>query len=214
MKVYFDTEFTGLKKDTTLVSIGLISETHKAFYAEFTDYDKTYKDQWFKDNVEKNLLYGTDKWGKDLSPLITPESKYFIYGNKSQIKTRISEYFSSFESVELVSDVCHYDMVLLIDIFGTAFDLPKNVSSVCYDINQDIARFCKITNSTAFDINREELLEILMGMKLPIDIKHNSLYDAFVIMAIYKNIELSEKAFYSSYEELRNKWLANKQEEC
>ena len=39
MKVYFDTEFTGLKKDTTLVSIGLISETHKAFYAEFTDYD-------------------------------------------------------------------------------------------------------------------------------------------------------------------------------
>lgn len=26
MKIFFDTEFTGLHKDTTLISIGLISE--------------------------------------------------------------------------------------------------------------------------------------------------------------------------------------------
>jgi len=40
-KIFFDTEFTGLHQNTTLISIGLISECGKTFYAELTDYDKT-----------------------------------------------------------------------------------------------------------------------------------------------------------------------------
>lgn len=39
MKIFFDTEFTGLHKDTTLVSIGMVSEDNRQFYAELTDYD-------------------------------------------------------------------------------------------------------------------------------------------------------------------------------
>ena len=41
MNIFFDTEFTGLQKDTDLISIGLISENNDVFYAEITDYDKT-----------------------------------------------------------------------------------------------------------------------------------------------------------------------------
>lgn len=44
MKVFFDTEFTGLHQKTTLISIGLISEDGKTFYAELTDYDQTQVD--------------------------------------------------------------------------------------------------------------------------------------------------------------------------
>lgn len=33
MKVFFDTEFTGLHKDTTLISIGLVDEYNNHFYA-------------------------------------------------------------------------------------------------------------------------------------------------------------------------------------
>ena len=40
MKIYFDTEFTGLHKDTTLISIGLVSECGKTFYGECYDYDE------------------------------------------------------------------------------------------------------------------------------------------------------------------------------
>ena len=32
MKIFFDTEFTGLHKNTTLISIGLVSETGDEFY--------------------------------------------------------------------------------------------------------------------------------------------------------------------------------------
>ena len=39
MKIFFDTEFTGLHKDTTLISIGLIDENNRSLYIELTDYD-------------------------------------------------------------------------------------------------------------------------------------------------------------------------------
>ena len=39
-KIFLDTEFTGLHKNTTLISLGLVSECGKTFYAEFTDYDQ------------------------------------------------------------------------------------------------------------------------------------------------------------------------------
>ena len=55
MKVFFDTEFTGLHKDTSLISIGLISEDRRCFYAELTDYDEKQCDDWIRENVIKHL---------------------------------------------------------------------------------------------------------------------------------------------------------------
>ena len=53
-----------LKKDTTLVSIGLITEDNESFYAELTDFDKSYKDEWFANNVLNNLLLDKEKNAK------------------------------------------------------------------------------------------------------------------------------------------------------
>ena len=78
-------------------------------------------------------------------------------------------------------------MVLFIDLFGTAFDLPQNVNPACHDINQDIARYYKISEKEAFDFSREEILQ---NNAIVIDgYKHNSLYDAKVIKTIYEIIK-------------------------
>ena len=45
MKIFFDTEFTGLHKNTTLISIGCIDEAGRTFYAEFIDYDRSQYDE-------------------------------------------------------------------------------------------------------------------------------------------------------------------------
>lgn len=37
MNLYFDTEFTGLKKNTNLISVGIVAETGDKFYAENID---------------------------------------------------------------------------------------------------------------------------------------------------------------------------------
>jgi len=175
MKVFFDTEFTGLHKDTTLISIGLISESGKTFYAEFTDYDGSQVDEWIQEHVINNLKFNYQ--GKFFT---VRDGNMEVHHDKYHIRKQLAEWFEQFDTVELVSDVCHYDMVLLIDIFGHAFKLPSNVNPACHDINQDIARYFNLTEREAFDYSREE---IVMG-KIPGD-KHNSLYDAKVIREIY-----------------------------
>ena len=74
-------------------------------------------------------------------------------------------------------------MVLLIDLFGGAFDLPKNINPSCHDINQDIAKFLGITEREAFDVSRECFLGICLSSE-----KHNALYDAEIIKEIYEFI--------------------------
>ena len=68
MKIFFDTEFTGLHQNTTLISIGLVSERGKTFYAELTDYDQTQLNDWLKDNVIANLTLQDYNIDKDYNP--------------------------------------------------------------------------------------------------------------------------------------------------
>lgn len=179
MKVFFDTEFTGLHKNTTLISVGLISEDGRMFYAELTDYDINQVDEWCKEYVINTLNRFKDRKDRIYIP------NYHI-GTKENIAAALDNWFKQFDEVELVSDVCHYDMVLLVDLFGRAFDLPDNVSPSCYDINQDIARYYKISQKEAFNKSREEILYDGYKENTITGDKHNSLYDAKVIRQLYQ----------------------------
>lgn len=182
MRIYFDTEFTGLQKNTSLVSIGLVSDDGKELYLEFTDYVKEQCDEWIKDNVLNNTIMSGDS---DILDIVLDETNYHK-GTKEELKGVLLHWLHQFDSVELVSDVCHYDMVLFIDIFGTAFDLPKNVCPVCYDINSDIAKEYNISVQEAFDMSRETILQELD--RVVKGSKHNSLYDAKVTKEIYNSL--------------------------
>lgn len=185
MNLFFDTEFSGLRKDTTLISIGIVSENGKKFYAEFSDYDESKCNDWIQENVLKHTILGGNetlakRFGEDSNTTV-------VLGSKPDIRYELGEWLKQFDSVQFVSDVCHYDMVLVIDIFGGAFDLPKNVSAVCHDINQDIAKHYDISEREAFDKSREDIVAELCGGFIAGD-KHNALYDAEVIEAIYEAV--------------------------
>lgn len=178
MNVYFDMEFEGLRKDAKVISLGMVADNGKELYFEFDDIDVNNQDQWVKDNVLANTaLYGN----KDVNQMITEDNYY--KGNKEQAKGVLLHWLNQFDEVQFVSDVCHFDFVFLIDIFGSAFDLPKNVCPFCYDINQDIMNYFWISEKEAFDCSREEVLTNI-GAEIKGD-KHNSIYDARVIRAIY-----------------------------
>ena len=180
MNIYFDTEFTGLHKDTSLISIGLVTDDNRTFYAELIDYDKKQVDEWIKNNVINHLKFnGQYKCTQTATDCELSQIKPYV-------RESLKKWLSQFDSVQFVSDVCHYDFVLLIDLFGTAFDLPSNVSASCHDINQDIAKYYGVSEKETFDVSREE---ILAGYGIHIDgDKHNALYDAKVIKAIYEVI--------------------------
>lgn len=189
MNLYFDTEFTGLKKNTNLISIGIIAEDGYKFYAENVDIIPEVLvrvDPWIKKNVIDRTIMGGDRELE--SSLLDDSTITTVIRGMSDIKNQLSKWLRQFSDVQFISDVCHYDFVLLIDIFGTAFDLPMNVSPTCYDINQDIVKFYGITQKLAFDKSREDIIKELYGGDIIKGNKHNSLYDAEVIKAIYNGI--------------------------
>ena len=200
MYFYFDTEFTGLHRGTTLMSIGIIrvkeadtSQT-SAFYAEFTDYDKSQVDDWIHNNVEKNFLF------KDKEAFVkydNPNDITIVKGNKEEVKKVLLNWLSEqYCTIQMVSDVCHYDFCLLTDLIAPdCLSLPEYFSPTCHDINQDIAKFYGINEIHAFDISREEFEQRLVVPKLvqpaetkllsfDIQNKHNALYDALNIATI------------------------------
>jgi 3' exoribonuclease, RNase T-like len=171
MKVFFDTEFTGLHQNTTLISIGLINEDGKAFYAEFTDYDKSQVDDWLQENVINNLFLAEEG-------AYTSDDLLTVKGPKSLVRSYLESWLFQSESVEIWSDCLAYDWMLFNQLFGHAFNIPRNV----YYIPFDICTFLKLAGHDP-DISREEFAGEVLSDK-----KHNALHDARVIKACYERL--------------------------
>ena len=198
IKIFLDSEFTGLHKDTTLISIGLVSERGDTFYAEFNDYDESQCDDWVKDNVIANLI---------LNSLPNKRSRYFnwtpngkevnIKGSKSDIAKYLADWFQNIQggplswieygdakpkeikhpTIEIWSDCLAYDWVLFNDLWGSAFDIPSCV----YYIPFDICTALRLHNMDP-DGCREELADLDSSEEI---IKHNALFDAKIIKQIH-----------------------------
>lgn len=200
--VYMDAEFTGLHKDTTLISLGLVDWNGRSFYAEFTDYDQSQVDSnpWIQENVIPYLNHPKTKLdGK----------AWKITGTKKEVRTQLffwfDEYVKEGRIMQLVGDVCHYDFVLFLDLLLAGEDattLPRVVSPCILDINQDLAASLSrdpkpegmtdeeynrnyVPINIAFDISREDLVKNIPNFKYN-GKQHNALYDAHVIRAIHQ----------------------------
>jgi hypothetical protein len=184
MKIFFDTEFTGLHQKTTLISIGLISEDGKTFYGEFIDYDKSQIDDWLQKNVINNLYLENKPQQIIDSPLIRKEKRLLDNvkwrGTSDEIKKYLELWLSQFEKIEIWSDCLSYDWVLFNDLiadYSSGYpQLPKNINYIPFDI-------CTLFKIKGIDpdINRENFANIETK-------KHNALEDAKVIKLCYEKL--------------------------
>ena len=188
MKIFLDSEFTKLDKDGELISLGLVTEDNREFYAEFNDYDENQIDDWLQENVINNLVFkdvlielnGRDTYAHyDVSLLSIPKSKKVtIKSCKHTIGEYIKKFLEIYKDVEIWSDCLAYDCMLFCNIFGGALKIPNNI----YYIPFDIATLMKIKGVDP-DINREEFINNSVKGN-----KHNALYDAKVIKACYEKL--------------------------
>lgn len=184
-KVFFDTEFTGLHQNTTLISIGMVTDEGKTFYAECGDFDHLQIDFWLKENILKNLSFH-NKPGKGWCNCSTQNAGMKnqtteAYGYKGFIADCLSEWLCDLGAVEMWSDCLSYDWVLFNQLWGHAFKIPANV----YYIPFDISTLFKIKGIDP-DINREAFS---FGHDIPEDAKkHNSLWDSLVIKKCYEKL--------------------------
>jgi hypothetical protein len=185
-KVFFDCEFTGWHQNTTLISIGFIAESGQTFYAELTDYDKSQIDDWLQKNVIENLLMHEPREGKEVgnelykSYSVDKPYSVELRCNKKFLKDEISSWLYQFKEIEIWGDYLSYDWVLFCQIFGHAFNIPKNV----YYIPFDICTLFKIKGVDP-DINREKFALGGQYFEMP---KHNALWDARVIKMCYEKL--------------------------
>ena len=189
-KIFFDTEFTGLHQNTTLISIGLVSEDNRTFYAEFNDYDRLQCDDWIKEHVIDNLVMKPPKPGEQeyyhakrdkdnpIGQDIYNGYSVQLRNNKETIADELALWLSQFGDVEMWSDCLSYDWVLFSQLYGHAFNIPVNV----YYIPFDICTLFKVKGVDP-DINREKFAEVE-----DVNLKHNSLWDAKVIKMYYEKL--------------------------
>lgn len=185
-RVYWDCEFTGLHKNTTLISIALVGDDNKCFYAEFNDYDDSQIDSWLEENVMNKLImtHIQDEYSARIDNVV------HVKGNVRYVASELDKWLSRYNDdiVEMWSDCLAYDWVLFVDLYGHAFDIPNNIYYIPFDI-------CTLMKAYGVDpdISREEFIasENLIYNK---NNKHNALHDVLMIKACHeKLIKMSKK---------------------
>lgn len=114
MKIWFDTEFIEDGRTIDLISIGLVREDGKVYYAECQECDLTRASEWVKENVLPHLGY-------------QPQAR-------SKIAADIVEFAG--EKPEFWAYYADYDWVALCQLYGTMMDLPKGWPMYCRDLKQ------------------------------------------------------------------------------
>ena len=188
MKLFFDTEFTGLHKNTTLISIGIVSEDGRTFYCELNDYNESQVNDWIRENVIAKLRFKRPSKDEDEPFAATrhesnpvPNNLYNGYsvefrGTMADLRYQLNTWLFQFkETCYFWSDCLSYDWVLFNHIFGDAFSIPENVYYIPFDI-------CTLFEVAGIDpdISREMFASVDDG-----SIKHNALFDAKVIRECY-----------------------------
>lgn len=120
MKYFLDTEFieSGPSRPIELISIGVVSEDGREFYAVSCEYNASHASDWVKENV--------------LATLETNLTRYSI----PAIGSGVIEFIGDDLKPEFWGYYADYDWVVFCQIFGTMMDLPKGFPMYCRDIKQ------------------------------------------------------------------------------
>lgn len=173
MKYFFDTEFIeGFKKPLfgkkrhfiDLISIGIVCEDGREYYAVSNEFNPKDADAWVRENVIdkieaqlfqqqptfakshfnfslKELLKQYGKSNKQIAEDIClfcyPDAKDAFINAKGEFLARSKQYGWNGEHPEFYAYYADYDWVLFCSLFGRMIDLPKGFPMYCKDLKQE-----------------------------------------------------------------------------
>lgn len=122
MKYFLDTEFieSGPYRPIQLISIGIVAEDGREFYAVSSEFEPDDASDWVKENVLPNI-------GD-----VRPETLGFI----GRMVLGFVRPDGSREKPEFWGYYADYDWVVFCQMFGTMMDLPKGFPMYCRDVKQ------------------------------------------------------------------------------
>lgn len=149
MKYFFDCEFIeGFHKPLfgkrrhfiDLISIGIVAEDGREYYAISNEFNPNDADEWVKENVISKLesyfghrgMKAVKMCGKS-NIQIAKEIKEFIFKG---CEVHTAEEWGKQQPIEFYSYFGDYDWVLFCSLFGRMIDLPKGFPMYCRDLKQ------------------------------------------------------------------------------
>lgn len=135
MRIFYDTEFIDNGETIGLISIGMVREDGKTYYAINRDmnFSAIQGNQWLVQNVMKYLPVQMGKntpWNVDNPDIVHVKSKRVI---AREIRTFCTENGTP----ELWAWYAAYDHVVLSQIFGRMLDLPEDMPMYTMDLKQE-----------------------------------------------------------------------------
>jgi hypothetical protein len=121
VRYFYDTEFIEDGVTIELVSIGVVDEKGREFYAVSTEFDPARAGQWVRDNVLDKLPSPADK----------------AWADRAAIRERLLNYLSPHgEPAELWAWFAAYDHVALAQLWGAMPALPRQLPRFTRDLRQ------------------------------------------------------------------------------
>lgn len=118
MRYFIDTEFDDWKPWPILISIALVADDGREYYAEFADYDRASAKPWVAENVLPHL--GPIEDAKPLMQIRSDVADFFLPG-----------------ATEMWANVPHYDWVLFHHgLFENHDKVPEHIPFDCWDVRQ------------------------------------------------------------------------------
>lgn len=117
MRYFLDTEFEDNGRTIELISIGIVAEDGREFYAENAEFNWNTASFWLWTNVFPGLK-GTKKL------------------NRFEIATKVLEFFAGDDEIELWGYFPSYDWVVFCQLFGRMVDIPNPLPHRINDLKQ------------------------------------------------------------------------------
>lgn len=139
MRYFIDTEFIEDGKTIDLISIGIVAQDGREYYAVSNQFNPSKASQWVLDNVLAPMGINKNGWVATpdiLSP--TQREHWKAQRNRKRIAQDVMDFCApAFHGVpEFWGYYADYDWVAFCQLFGTMMDLPKGFPMYCRDVKQ------------------------------------------------------------------------------
>jgi hypothetical protein len=117
MRYFIDTEFDDARSWPELISLAIVAEDGREYYAELSDFDRATANPWVAEHVVPRL--GPVEHAQPATEVRDEVAAFFLPG-----------------ATEVWGMTPAYDWVLVHRLFGTWGEVPRHVPWDCWDLNQ------------------------------------------------------------------------------
>lgn len=140
-KIYYDTEFIEDGKTIDLISIGMIAEDGREYYAVSDSFNwrKFRKNPWLMENVLPGLPRLPSEL-RSIYPKMLIDKSSPVVKSRDRIANEVRRFISNTSKPELWAWYGAYDHVALCQLFGPMIKLPVGIPMFTNDLKQECER--------------------------------------------------------------------------